>query len=89
LDVTRIETKSLVPNKELFDFSEMIINTVSDFNNHIIKENKDNDLTLELTSPAPQEPILIHADKGRINQVLSNLLSNAIKFTNKVAYMSL
>jgi nitrogen-specific signal transduction histidine kinase len=83
LDVTRIETKSLVLNKESFDLSDMIINTILDFNNQITKENKDNDLTLELTSRAPQEPILIDADKGRINQVLSNLLSNAIKFTNK------
>jgi signal transduction histidine kinase len=28
-------------------------------------------------------PILIEADKGRINQVLSNLLNNALKFTDE------
>jgi signal transduction histidine kinase len=30
----------------------------------------------------PQD-ILIHADKGRISQVISNLLTNAIKFTTQ------
>jgi two-component system sensor histidine kinase VicK len=81
LDVTKIEAKSLVLNKELFDLNEIIINIISDSKNQIIKENKDSNLRLELI--APREPILIEADKGRVNQVLSNLLSNAIKFTDK------
>ena len=83
LDITKIETKSLVLNKVLFDLNEMIINTISDFNNHITKEINHNNPILVLISPTPQEPILIEADKGRINQVLLNLLSNAIKFTDK------
>jgi signal transduction histidine kinase len=82
LDVTKIETRTLGLKKELFDLNEMILDTISDFKNQIAKENKGNNLTLQLKSPS-QDPILIEADKGRINQVISNLLSNAIKFTDE------
>jgi signal transduction histidine kinase len=80
LDVTKIEIGSLGLKKELFDLNEMIQNEISDFNSQIAKENKGDNLTLQLTSPS-RNPILIEADKERISQVLSNLLSNAIKFT--------
>jgi hypothetical protein len=82
LDVTRIETKSLDLNKELLNLNEVILEIISDFNNQIIKENKDNQMKLELIVHH-QGPILIEADKGRVNQVLSNLLKNAIKFTDQ------
>src|SRR5215831_7296200 len=81
LDVSRIESKSLDLNKELFNLNEMISNAVADYN-RVIKENKGTtNLKLEFTSP--KEDILIEADKSRINQVISNLLSNAIKFTKE------
>jgi len=83
LDVTKIETRTLGLKKELFDLNEMILNTISDFKNQIAKENKGNNLTLQLKRSPSQDPILIEADKGRINQVISNLLSNAIKFTDE------
>ena len=35
----------------------------------------------------PSHPIIIHADKHRITQVLFNLLDNAIKFTNSGTIM--
>jgi signal transduction histidine kinase len=96
LDITRTETKSLVLNKEVFNLNELILDAISDANKQISKENKDNDLKLELTSPlqAPNtyrhtyvhmpQPILIEADKRRISQVVSNLLTNAIYFTKEV-----
>jgi two-component system, OmpR family, sensor histidine kinase VicK len=82
LDVTKIETRSLGLKNELFDLNEMILDTISDANNQIAKENKGNNLTLQVKSPS-QNPILLEADKGRISQVISNLLSNAIKFTDE------
>jgi two-component system sensor histidine kinase VicK len=57
----------------------MILNTIADSRNQIKKEYKDN-IVLELIS---KNDILIEADRGRLNQVVSNLLSNAIKFTNE------
>jgi signal transduction histidine kinase len=58
----------------------MILSTIVDSNNQLAKEDKDN---LKLEFIDPKEDILIEADKGRINQVISNLLNNAIKFTNE------
>ncbi|MDQ6668729.1 MAG: ATP-binding protein [Thermoproteota archaeon] len=81
LDVSKIESKSLGLKKELFNLSEVILNAIADFNNQIVKKNKDHHLKLQLV--APEEDIFMEADKGRINQVISNLLSNAIKFTKE------
>jgi signal transduction histidine kinase len=80
LDVSKIETKSLDLKKELFNLNEMILSTIVDSNNQVAKEDKDN---LKLEFIDPKEDILVEADKGRINQVISNLLNNAIKFTNE------
>jgi signal transduction histidine kinase len=81
LDVTKIETKTLDLKKELFIINELIVNAITDYKNLIAKENQGRNLTLRLMDS--EERILIEADKGRINQVISNLLSNAIKFTNE------
>jgi two-component system, OmpR family, sensor histidine kinase VicK len=81
LDVSRIESKSLDLNKELFNLNEMILYTIADYN-RLIKEHQDTaNLKLEFTGP--KEGIFVEADKSRINQVISNLLSNAIKFTKE------
>jgi len=68
LDITKIESKSLGLKKELFNLSEVILNAIADFNNQIVKENKDHRLKLQLV--APEEDIFIEADKGRLNQVI-------------------
>ena len=81
LDVTKIESKTLDLKKEPFIINELIVNAITDYKDLIAKKNKGSNLTLQLIDS--QECILIEADKGRINQVISNLLSNAIKFTNK------
>jgi signal transduction histidine kinase len=81
LDVTKIETKTLDLKKELFNLSELIMITMTDYKNQIAKENKGRSLTLQLIDS--NGGIFIEADKGRIYQVISNLLSNAIKFTSE------
>ena len=71
LDVTKIESQSLQLQKEKFNFSEVIMNVVANYESQI---KKINDV---------KGDVLVEADKGRLNQVISNLLNNAIKFTQK------
>jgi signal transduction histidine kinase len=82
LDVTKIESQSLLLKKEKFNLNQMILNAVTDSRNQITKENKDNNVKLELLFKGDAD-IYIEADKSRINQVFSNLLVNAIKFTKE------
>ncbi len=89
LDITRIESKSLELKKEQFSLNEMLRNAISDYQNQLSKEHKDTNLNLEYIEP--KNDILVEADKGRINQIVSNLLSNAVKFTDqgKVSVMAI
>jgi signal transduction histidine kinase len=76
LDVTKIESQSLILKKELFNLNDVIINALNDTTLGVeFLNNKNIQLLYK-----PQD-ILLEADKGRITQVISNLLSNAIKFT--------
>jgi signal transduction histidine kinase len=69
LDLTKIESQSLQLHTERFNLREMILDTIADSRNQIKKEYKDN-IVLELIS---KNDILIEADRGRLNQVVSNL----------------
>jgi signal transduction histidine kinase len=82
LDVAKIESRSLLLQKERFNLNQLISNSVEDSKNQITKENKDQDI--KILSPALEtNSLFMDADKSRINQVISNLLSNAIKFTKE------
>jgi two-component system, OmpR family, sensor histidine kinase VicK len=79
LDVTIIESQTLILYKERFDIRNLVSSVLEDYKNmakdsniHLINKNNNNN-----------NPIFVEADKDRITQVLSNLLSNAIKFTNQ------
>jgi two-component system sensor histidine kinase VicK len=77
LDVTKIEGKSLELNKEEFNLNDILINAMNDITlGSDFLKNENIRLSYD-----PHWDILIHADKGRISQVISNLLSNAVKFT--------
>jgi signal transduction histidine kinase len=85
LDVTKIETQSLLIKKEHFDINNLIINIITDFGNQIARENKDIKLKFvsngTLVENEFTDKIFVHADKDRISQVISNLLNNAVKCT--------
>lgn len=76
LDVTKIESKSLGLNKELFNLNDVMINAMNDL--VLGKEFHDSHSQKIRLSYVPHD-ILVQADKGRIAQVVSNLLSNAFK----------
>ncbi|HEX2138360.1 MAG TPA: ATP-binding protein [Woeseiaceae bacterium] len=73
LDTTRIEAGKLEMQQQDFD--------VRDVAEEIIRlyepTSPDHDIVLE----QPDEPVIVHGDPLRIEQILSNLVSNAIKFS--------
>ncbi len=75
LSVTRLESKSLLLKKEIFDLNDTISTCIRD--ESVQMENKD----IKILHRKGAEKILIEADRDRISQVVSNLLNNAIKFT--------
>ena len=79
LDVTRIESKSLKLNKETFDINEVLSGCIKDSREQMLNDHRDGDVEIKYTPKS----ILVHADKGRITQVITNLLRNAIKFTSE------
>ena len=84
LDVSKIESHTLNLKEERFNIGDVILNTISDFENSsknglgelfptvkiIYKPKERND---------DYDPIVVKADRMRTSQVLSNLLSNANK----------
>jgi two-component system, OmpR family, sensor histidine kinase VicK len=82
LDVTRIESQTLILNKEQLNLNNLIASIVEDHRRQI-EQDKNKVRLLHYIKRQKENASLIRvdADRGRITQVLSNLLSNAIKFT--------
>jgi signal transduction histidine kinase len=78
LDVTRIESQTLILNTERFDMHELVSSVIEDY-----KRAKDSNIQIINKNDNSINPIFVQVDRDRIVQVLSNLLSNAIKFTNQ------
>jgi two-component system, OmpR family, sensor histidine kinase VicK len=78
LDVTRIESHTLLLHKEEVDVSEKISNVIDDQRDQINNPGK-----LTIVFNQPKNPICVWADKTRLYQVIANLLNNAIKFTKE------
>jgi signal transduction histidine kinase len=81
LDVTKIETQSLILDKEQLNLNDIVVSTIKDIKNQIqhrwvggariLYESKGDDI------------IFIKADKYRVAQLVTNLLSNALKFVKR------
>jgi signal transduction histidine kinase len=79
LDVTSIESKSLLLNKEPFDLDLLIQSVLEDTKNALrADEERSNQVQIQYNS---RGAIQLYADKGRIYQVIYNLLANSVKFT--------
>jgi two-component system, OmpR family, sensor histidine kinase VicK len=82
LDVTRIESETLMLKIESLNLNDLISNIVEDYRNQIEKNDDDVRLFYE-PKTTDSGSIIVEADRARIIQVISNLLSNALKFTKK------
>ena len=75
LGVSRTRAMVADPSRrQVFDLSELIVQTLLSFEDRATKKNLDVDPQL------PDNPILVRADKDAITQVIYNLLDNAVKF---------
>jgi signal transduction histidine kinase len=90
LDVAKIENNSLQLKKEEFDLKDLAVHIVQDYENQI---STNNNIKIKLVCEQNEDNAravgLVHADKYRINQVMSNLVSNAIRFTREGGTISI
>jgi two-component system, OmpR family, sensor histidine kinase VicK len=81
LDVTRIEGKTLILNKDRFVLAKTIREIVQDYKSEI--KNSNRNIIITFSSSDGLESTAIVADQNRIKQVVSNLIDNAIKFAKE------
>jgi signal transduction histidine kinase len=74
VDAKRIEQGRLVLEEELFDLGDVVRDQADSFAGrspgHVLRVERDE-----------HDPLVVHADRGRMAQVIANLLSNAIKYS--------
>jgi signal transduction histidine kinase/ActR/RegA family two-component response regulator len=75
LDLSRITTGKIALKLAVFDLTPVIEECVKSM--HAEGERRGIDLSFE---PAA-EPLIVHADELRVEQIISNLLTNALKYT--------
>ena len=78
LEMSKIEAGRATLNKQNFDLHRMLEGMDDMF--RLRAEQKGLELELNLE---PNVPRFIHADEGKLRQILMNLLGNAVKFTEK------
>ena len=87
LDVARIESGTLIIEKEKLNLTDLITIAIEDAKNQVKVSGKKIEISYfhKQTQEAQQEKedLIVEADKGRISQVVSNLLGNALKFTKE------
>jgi len=77
LDLAIIESGRLIPSMEPVSLAEVLL----ECQDMVTPQAKKHGVTA--TFPVLEAPIIVHADRTRLKQVLINLLSNAIKYNRE------
>lgn len=79
LDISSVEAGKLVMQREAVDLEAVLDGSIDALRAYANKNGVE--MHYDIAGPLPR---LVHADDGRLRQIIINLLSNAIKFTAKV-----
>jgi signal transduction histidine kinase len=85
LDATRLDIGMLKLIKSEWNITDIVLEVIDEMKDKtyfLTKDNKKVRKYPKIETIFPSHPIIIHADKQRITQVIINLLSNAINFTD-------
>ena len=74
LDLSRIESGNVPMNPSDFNINELVRRVLIKYEGRLDEKN------MEVEADFADEPLMVHADMDRMEQVLSNLVDNAIKF---------
>ncbi|HZD34211.1 MAG TPA: ATP-binding protein [Nitrososphaeraceae archaeon] len=91
LDVSRIESESLVLRKQRINLNDLLDSIVQEYRDRIGKQNYNKmgentvessvrPVDIDISYRHPQVEVWISADKVRLVQVITNLLDNSMKF---------